>query len=1058
MKNFEKLLFRSYCHGISYCICLLIVLLSLQINLLNAALSSQRGDSFDEKLFTMRESIDYLVKDNNYNLGLEIHFEKSNFEIAKRVSDIIKTDAPRLFQYFEYVPASPLHIIVSNDQNYANGYALVFPNNTISLNIIPPYGPDLLSSNENWIRAVVLHELTHVIQADQTSGLFKYLRKVFGNIVKPGMVVPLWFLEGVAVWAESNFTEGGRLNSSLMRSEFFQTLLEDNICASTSCVDNPGLYPYMHYPYWAGSNFMTYLETKKKGTIKDLIKDNSYNFPFFLNWSFETVTDKRSDKNYKDFIKATKDEISVKQKKVLVGGELEKMPKIELSRHLLKDEHIGWHKGSGIVGDNFVFVIDKKEINDIVALSLSNHKNNENVDNRYSVRTNGYLDFIFFDGSKKSQDEKTVAINSFKIKNQEMKFENYFFHLNDKNDESGKNGKNHLQRIKNQSPEINDYVGKYILKTQFKRLDFYYKDMAWHLDALQYPNQVDQADQQNDNYKLKNILSFNKFVDVNAVEVFDDLEDGSFSLMLKIREDNGSPSRSTYSVVKLVFVYKKDIDSIVLSKSTYLYSSNKQFEYLGNNGESFFYKHNDGVIIINPKTNNSINASFNNKYFSSETNRIVFWKSLVRIYFDYEKKQTLYLFDVFNNELYVDKQQKILKEIVSNTDENYLPVKEHNLPLQTAETIAAQGDFACSNCNAVISSYPSLRHFLPAYWMVGYVNNPSYNIYSVQTLLTDPKMINSLALNLNYYSNEVNKYTADGVYSYNKINWTLFTAYQNLYRWSDSLNRRKFFEMVAFGGTYVFDFADYYFFGAPIVSKVKEEELFSPIENEKMISSVTIGGGVKSVWPDDFLQNLKFTAGGYHYDVLDKESYNASELTGKIELAPFKSVFDFKMHVSSQYGKMYKKGIRSGVFYLGGTKNISSDTSSAVSPAAIYGNAGASKKFYGIDAGDAFGKEFLLNSLEGDYKAWDLYSGFRLFPFYLKTLTVLGGMEQLKTDYVYINKRLYRDEDVISRYWGVQLATTIAYHVPVNFSLINVQYIKPVNYSCGFFLAIESSF
>ncbi|TNF03104.1 MAG: hypothetical protein EP326_02680 [Deltaproteobacteria bacterium] len=220
----------------------------------------------------------------------EIHFEEINEVFAKRVLDVLVNDAPKLFDYFRYVPEWTVHFIVDG-ATHANGSATVFPTSIIHLNNFPPLGMEFLSSEEDWVRGLVVHELAHIIHMDKTTGFFKAIRNVFGSAGKAlGSLHPHWFSEGLATWVETEFTHGGRLRSNLLLHTTQERLLDKTFCQEVDCLDEPEHFPYGSFRYWIGAMFLKSLEDKKPGTIRCLFEKNAGRTLFFLNKTFKECT------------------------------------------------------------------------------------------------------------------------------------------------------------------------------------------------------------------------------------------------------------------------------------------------------------------------------------------------------------------------------------------------------------------------------------------------------------------------------------------------------------------------------------------------------------------------------------------------------------------------------------------------------------------------------------------------------------------------------------------------------------------------------------------------
>ena len=177
-----------------------------------------------------------------------------------------------------------MHFNVDPYLRLTNGNARTFPTDIINLYKFPPSNNEHLVIMEDWLTGLIFHEYVHVTHLDQTRDFLELGRNIFGSIAKfPVMVVPRWFTEGIAVWAESHLSKNGRLSNPLFRKELLIQFLRADYCKTIDCLDEPGLYPNGSLAYWAGAHFMEYMEEKKPGTIKCLVEENSSKIPFLLS-------------------------------------------------------------------------------------------------------------------------------------------------------------------------------------------------------------------------------------------------------------------------------------------------------------------------------------------------------------------------------------------------------------------------------------------------------------------------------------------------------------------------------------------------------------------------------------------------------------------------------------------------------------------------------------------------------------------------------------------------------------------------------------------------------
>ncbi|MBT5095205.1 MAG: hypothetical protein HOM21_13210 [Halobacteriovoraceae bacterium] len=249
-------------------------------------------------------------------LEIEIHGSLKNRAYINQVARILKDHSAPIIDYFDYIPRETVHFTVNDKVYLANGFATVFPRDLIGLLMPPPLGESHLVDQDSFLKKLVLHEFVHILHLDRTEGGVELIRKLFGNLAKAiGMVSPRWFPEGVAVWAETKFTDGGRLRNRLLEYEF-RTVLNGKSCSSIACVDEPGHYPKGSYAYWMGSHLLDFVERQKPGSLRCIVRENADNFILFLDDSIKTCTGKFATEWYQRYLMGMKAAIVRGQKRI----------------------------------------------------------------------------------------------------------------------------------------------------------------------------------------------------------------------------------------------------------------------------------------------------------------------------------------------------------------------------------------------------------------------------------------------------------------------------------------------------------------------------------------------------------------------------------------------------------------------------------------------------------------------------------------------------------------------------------------------------------------------
>lgn len=121
----------------------------------------------------------------------------------------------------QWTPDSRTQLVISDANDFANGWANTSPYNQIRLFLSPPDQFDSLEAYEDWLRVLIRHEYVHVLHLDQASGAPLGLRRVFGRfpLLFPHQFQPRWMIEGVATALEGGGVAGsGRGQSTLMEN------------------------------------------------------------------------------------------------------------------------------------------------------------------------------------------------------------------------------------------------------------------------------------------------------------------------------------------------------------------------------------------------------------------------------------------------------------------------------------------------------------------------------------------------------------------------------------------------------------------------------------------------------------------------------------------------------------------------------------------------------------------------------------------------------------------------------------------------------------------------
>jgi hypothetical protein len=149
-----------------------------------------------------------------------IHFHQGEQALARRLAWVAEEVHEKLVPRLGSTRSgSKTHVILVDQDDVPNGWAMVFPYNVIQIRAAAPGVDESIGNTDDWLRMVFVHEYTHVLHLDRAGGLIGGLRYVFGRapLLFPNVFLPQWQIEGIATWSESAFTGRGRIQSGDFR-------------------------------------------------------------------------------------------------------------------------------------------------------------------------------------------------------------------------------------------------------------------------------------------------------------------------------------------------------------------------------------------------------------------------------------------------------------------------------------------------------------------------------------------------------------------------------------------------------------------------------------------------------------------------------------------------------------------------------------------------------------------------------------------------------------------------------------------------------------------------
>ena len=223
----------------------------------------------------------------------EVHYASPHRDNAERAIRIAERVHQRLSRALDWQPAERTHLVLSDETDFANGFATVVNINRSVLFMAPPTSVGGLEDFDNWLDLLITHEYVHVLHLDKAEGSASGLRDIFGRWILgfPNLFEPAWLIEGLATWYETDNERGiGRGQST-----FFESMMRAEVQAGIKPVAQVNLpintWPAGNTRYLYGVYFFLFIEERYgESAIQALVEEYSRNLiPFSMNSTFSRV-------------------------------------------------------------------------------------------------------------------------------------------------------------------------------------------------------------------------------------------------------------------------------------------------------------------------------------------------------------------------------------------------------------------------------------------------------------------------------------------------------------------------------------------------------------------------------------------------------------------------------------------------------------------------------------------------------------------------------------------------------------------------------------------------
>jgi len=229
----------------------------------------------------------------------------------------------------QWTPRSKTTVLVTDNTDSANGLTMPALRVGIILNATPPDAWMSTSYSDDWIKLLVFHEYTHLLNIDATTEWMNLVRILFGDVIRPNGLWPVWMLEGLAVYYETRTSTMGRGRSpeydSILRAFYVDGKLGNRSDFGVTLDRVNGDFPFFpggEVPYLFGYHLWNeFAKDQSDAKMGDYSIRSSHRIPYFIEGNLENVTGKNWIDYWDSFLAASKTRFDGQIQKIREEGE-----------------------------------------------------------------------------------------------------------------------------------------------------------------------------------------------------------------------------------------------------------------------------------------------------------------------------------------------------------------------------------------------------------------------------------------------------------------------------------------------------------------------------------------------------------------------------------------------------------------------------------------------------------------------------------------------------------------------------------------------------------------
>jgi hypothetical protein len=234
----------------------------------------------------------------------DVHFPVELEPVARRVAVIADESVRNASELLKSAPLNRVQVVLHDVTDSPNGFTQVVPYDVIDLRAITPQGDSDLANTDEYMRLLVQHEILHVVHLDTISGVPAVVNIVLGKVWPPNVIQPRLIVEGLATYAETRFTDGGRLRSTLFKSDVLLGALANDLWDLDDVANYSRRSPGAGAAYSYGASFVEWLSRRYGPEIWAAIAHDYGGdlIPYAMQRSVEKATGHDVETDYRAFL------------------------------------------------------------------------------------------------------------------------------------------------------------------------------------------------------------------------------------------------------------------------------------------------------------------------------------------------------------------------------------------------------------------------------------------------------------------------------------------------------------------------------------------------------------------------------------------------------------------------------------------------------------------------------------------------------------------------------------------------------------------------------------